>query len=214
MASTLSPYGFKPINLIGGQPFAGQFREFKLATNNSAAIFNGDLVALTSAGVPYSINTTSPTPGTTAGIVGICVGVRYVTPTLNQPMYAQYLPAGSITAGYTDVWVRVVDDPDALFQIQGTAALGTFNSGTAGSGWPGAIGKNAVLGLATAGSTLTGNSGMNLVVGTNGAGLVTTVGTACLRVVDLVEGTESDTYPEFIVKFQQGLHSYLFTTGV
>jgi hypothetical protein len=39
-----------------------------------------------------------------------------------------------------------MDDPDALLQIQGTAALGTFNSGTDGSGWPGAIGKNAELG--------------------------------------------------------------------
>lgn len=213
MASTLSPYGFKPINLIGGQPFAGQFREFKLATNNSAAIFNGDLVALTSAGVPYSINTTSPTPGTTAGIVGICVGVRYVTPTLNQPMYAQYLPAGSITAGYSEVYVRVVDDPDTLFQIQGTAALGTFNSGTSGSGWPGAIGKNAAIGFATAGSTQTGNSGMNLVVGANGGSIAATA-TLALRIVDLVEGTESDTYPEFVVKLNAGLHSYYNSAGV
>lgn len=225
MASVLSPYGFKPINLIGGQLFAGQFREYKLASNNSAAIFNGDLIALTSAGVPYSINTTSPTttaitaatPTATvvspAGIVGVCVGVRYVTPTLNQPMYAQYLPAGSITAGYSEVYVRVVDDPDALFQIQGTAALGTFNSGTAGSGWPGAVGKNAAIGFATAGSTQTGNSGMNLVVGTNGGSLATTA-TLALRIVDMVEGTEGDNFPEFIVKLNHGLHSYYVPLGV
>ena len=225
MASTLSPYGFKPINLIGGQQFAGQFREFKLATNNSAAIFNGDLVALTSAGVPYSVNTTSPTTTTiltntptaavtnTLGIVGVCVGVRYVTPNLNQPMYAQYLPAGSITAGYSEVYVRVVDDPDTLFQIQGTAALGTFNSGTSGSGWPGAIGKNAAIGFATAGSTQTGNSGMNLVVGANGGSIAATA-TLALRIVDLVEGTESDTYPEFVVKLNAGLHSYYNSAGV
>ena len=36
MASVASPYGLKPVNLIGGQPYAGSFREIKLSTNNSA----------------------------------------------------------------------------------------------------------------------------------------------------------------------------------
>lgn len=220
MASTLSPYGLRPIQLIGGQQFAGQFREYKVTANNAAAIFNGDIVQLSSAGEPSAISAT-PTaikiPATsanaTAGIVGVCVGVRYVTPTLKQQMFAQYLPAGAVTAGYTDIWVRVVDDPDALFQVQGTAALGTFNSGTGGSGWPGAIGKNAELGFVTAGSTSTGNSGVNLIVGTNGAGLVTTT-TYAMRIVDLVHGTESDNYPEFVVKFNLGVHSYYNPLGV
>lgn len=220
MASTLSPYGLRPIQLIGGQQFAGQFREFKVTANNAAAIFNGDVVQLSNAGEPSAISAT-PTaikiPATsanaTAGIVGVCVGVRYVTPTLKQQMFAQYLPAGAVTAGYTDIWVRVVDDPDALFQIQGTAALGTFNSGTSGSGWPGAVGKNAELGFVTAGSTSTGNSGVNLIVGTNGAGLVTTT-TYAMRIVDVVRGTESDSYPEFVVKFNLGVHSYYNPLGV
>ena len=35
MASTSSPYGLKPVNLIGGQAFnGGVIREFKLSTNN------------------------------------------------------------------------------------------------------------------------------------------------------------------------------------
>lgn len=220
MASTLSPYGLRPIQLIGGQQFAGQFREYKVTANNAAAIFNGDIVQLSNAGEPSAISAT-PTaikiPATsanaTAGIVGVCVGVRYVTPTLKQQMFAQYLPAGAVTAGYTDIWVRVVDDPDALFQVQGTAALGTFNSGTGGSGWPGAVGKNAELGFVTAGSTSTGNSGVNLIVGTNGAGLVTTT-TYAMRIVDLVHGTESDAYPEFVVKFNLGVHSYYNPLGV
>lgn len=220
MASTLSPYGLRPIQLIGGQQFAGQFREFKLTANNSAAIFNGDVVQLSNAGEPSSISATpvaikipATSADATAGIMGVCVGVRYVTPNLNQQQFAQYLPANAVTAGYTDIYVRVVDDPDALFQIQGTAALGTFNSGTSGSGWPGAIGKNAQLGFVTAGSTRTGNSGVNLIVGTNGAGLVTT-STYAMRVIDVVRGTESDLYPEFVVKFNVGVHSYNNSLGV
>jgi hypothetical protein len=111
------------------------------------------------------------------------------------------------------VFVKVMDDPAALFQVKGTAALGTFNSGTAGSGFPGAIGKNAALGFDTAGSTVTGNSGMNLVVGTNGASLAAT-STLAVRIVDVVNGTEGDAYPEFIVKLNVGVHSYDNSLGV
>lgn len=216
MASVSSPYGLKPINLIGGQPYAGSFREFKLSTNNSAAIFNGDVIQLTSAGNPQAI-TATPTaikiPATsadaTAGIVGVCVGVRYVTPAQqSQQQYAQYLPVNAITGGYTDVWIRVVDDPDALFQIQGSAAFGSLTNGAYG-----AIGKNAALGNFSAGSTSTGNSGVNLVVGTNGASLAAT-STLAMRIVDVVAGTTSDTYPELIVKFNVGVHSYQNSLGV
>lgn len=222
MASVASPYGLRPVKMIGGQYFAGAMREFPAATNVAAAIYNGDLVALTTAGLPAAVSS-SPVavkiPATsadaTAGIVGVCVGARFVTPAAagQQPMWAQYLPAGAYTAGYRNIWLQVVDDPNTLFQIQGSAALGTFNSGTSGSGWAGAIGKNAQLGFGTAGSTTTGNSGMNLLVGSNGAGLVATA-TYAVRIVDVVAGTESDTYPEFIVKLNVGVHSYTNSLGI
>ena len=220
MASVASPYGLRPINLIGGQAFnGGVIREFKVASNNSAAIFNGDLVALSSAGRPSAVSVTptaimfpSTSADATAGFVGVCVGCRYIDST-GITQYRQYLPANIITAGATDVYVRVMDDPDALFQVQGTAPLGTFNSGTDGSGWPGAIGKNAALGFGTAGSTATGNSGVNLVVGTNGANLAAT-STLAVRIVDVVDGTQTDDYPEFIVKLNVGVHSYTNSLGV
>jgi hypothetical protein len=206
MASTATPYGLRAINLIGGQVFAGSFREIQLSTNNTNAIYNGDIIQLTSAGNPQSL-TATPTAGTTAGIVGVCVGVRYVTPGLNQPQYAQYCPAGAISAGYTQVFIRVADDPDALFQVQGSAAFGTLTNGAAG-----AVGKNAALGN-FGGSTSTGNSSVNLVVGTNGASLANTA-TLAMRVVDYVEETANDAYPDLIVKFNFGTHSYYLATGV
>jgi len=206
MAIVSSPYGLRPVNLIGGQVFAGSFREFKLSTNNSAAIYNGDIIQLTSAGNPQSLSAT-PTAGTTAGIVGVCVGVRYVTPALYQPQYAQYLPSGAITAGYADVFIRVVDDPDALFYVQGSAAFGTLTNGAAG-----AVGKNAALGN-FGGSTSTGNSTVNLVVGANGGSLANTA-TLAMRVVDVAEESATDAFPDLIVKFNHGTHSYYFATGV
>jgi hypothetical protein len=206
MASTSTPYGLRAINLIGGQVFAGSFREYKLSTNNTNAIYNGDVIQLTSAGNPQSLAAT-PTAGTTAGIIGVCVGVRYVTPGLNQPQFAQFCPAGAITAGYTDVYIRVIDDPDALFQIQGSAAFGSLTNGASG-----AVGKNAALGN-FGGSTQTGNSSINLVVGANGGSLANTA-TLAMRIVDFVEDSATDNYPDLIVKFNFGTHSYYLATGV
>ena len=48
-----APYGLKPINLIGGQVFAGATRQLPIATssvNYNTAIFNGDVVQLASSG--------------------------------------------------------------------------------------------------------------------------------------------------------------------
>ena len=42
--SVTSPYGLLPINLIGGQVFAGSTRQIPIATNSSTAIFYGDVV--------------------------------------------------------------------------------------------------------------------------------------------------------------------------
>ena len=207
MASVASPYGLKPVNMIGGQPYSGAFREIKLSTNNSAAIFAGDVIQLTSAGNPQALSATITT-GTTAGVVGVCVGVRYVNPATKQSNWGQYLPANAITGGYTDVYIRVVDDPDMVFQVQGSAAFGTLTNGA-----DGAIGKNAALGNFSAGSTATGNSGVNLVVGSNGGSLASTA-TLAMRVVGVVAETASDTFPELLVKFNQGAHSYYFATGV
>tara|TARA_R100001510_G_C7651824_1_gene209601 strand:- start:378 stop:1040 length:663 start_codon:yes stop_codon:yes gene_type:complete len=220
MASTASFKGLVPVNLIGGRPYnGGAMREYKVASNNSAAMFTGDLIALSSAGLPAA-RTSTPTaikiPSTsadaTAGLVGVMTGCRYVDSNGVQ-QFAQYLPINSITGGATDVHVFVNDEPDQVYKIVGSAALGTFNSGTDGSGWPGAIGKNAALGNFSSGSTTTGNSGVNLIVGSNGGSLAATT-TLAMRIVDVVRGTETDTYPEFLVKFNVGVHSYHNPLGI
>jgi hypothetical protein len=221
MSSTATGYGLKPLNLIGGQAFnGGVMREIKVSANNSAAIFNGDLVVLSSAGQPSAVTATpvavkipATSADATAGIIGVMVGARYVNAATKQPVWTNFLPANVITGGGTEVYIMVMDDPDALLQVKGTAALGTFNSGTSGSGWPGVIGKNAALGFGSGGNTATGVSSGTLVVGSNGGSLAATA-TLALRIVDLVQGTESDAYPEFIVKLNVGVHSYTNSLGV
>jgi hypothetical protein len=208
MASVASPYGLRPANMIGSQPMVHGMREIRVSTNNSAAIFTGDVIQLTSAGNPQALTATPTT--STAGVVGVCVGVRYALPAASGGafMWGQYLPSGAITAGYTQCASMVCDDPDMIFQVQGSAAFGTLTNGM-----DGAIGKNAALGNFSAGSTTTGNSGVNLVVGTNGGSLASTA-TLAMRIVGVVRENGNDTYPEILVKFNHGVHSYYASTGV
>jgi len=214
MASVATPYGLRTIQAMGGRPFSGgSVREFKMSANNAAGIFNGDLVELTTAGQPQRRASTpeaqvlaATSLNATAGIVGVCVGARFIN-AQGQFINSHFAPANLITGGASDVWIRVMDDPYALFQIKGTEKLGTFNSGTNGSGWPGAIGMNASLTFVGSPSTTTGNSNVALTVGTNGGSLAATSSLA-LRIIDLVRDTEGDDYPEFIVKLNVGVHSY------
>lgn len=207
MASTSSPYGLKPVNLIGGQAFnGGVIRDIKLSTNNTGAFYTGDVIQLTAAGNPQALGATITT-GTTVGVIGVCLGVSYVDPNLKYQVFSQYLPADAITGGYTNVFIRVCDDPDQLFQIQGSAAFGSLTNGANG-----AVGKNAALGN-FGGSATTGLSTVNLVVGANGGSLADTA-TLAMRIVDVVAESATDSYPDLIVKFNQTAHSYTFATGV
>lgn len=215
MATTSSPYGLKPINLIGGQAFnGGVIREILMTTNNTAPIGFGDLVQLgaAAAGQPTVVTATPTT--SSVGIVGVCVGVRYqlAGQQLGYPLYAQYLPANAVTAGYTNIYIRVMDDPDALFQVQ---SLGSITAAS--------IGKTVALANFTGG---TGSTTVNTTSGNSVVALSATVANtsalAC-KIVDLVNESSSfggnfpsnpgDAYTDCIVKLNFGVHSYYQSAG-
>jgi len=180
MALIASPYGFKPYQLIGSQ-FNNQTatREYYMGTNSSNAIFYGDLVQLTN-GNPAAV-VASPTVGTTHGIVGVCVGVRYYDSTFKYFIEAQYLPANAITNGYTNVYVKVYEDPDGLYLCQCGAQI----NATPLTAITTALNKNVGI-TYTAGSTTTGLSAVTLNGGASGANFAATA-TLPFRVVLLVE---------------------------
>jgi hypothetical protein len=220
MATTASPNGLIPKNLIGGGPYqGGTLREYPVKANVATAIYNGQLVQLSTAGLPAGVTSTpvaevlaATSVAATAGIMGVMQGCSYISAE-GQLLFKNYLPANLVSGGATEVKILVNDDPNAVFQIQGSAALGTFNSGTAGSGFAGAVGMNAALTTLSAGSTSTGKSGMALLVGSNGGSLAATASLA-LRIIAVVPGTEDEAFPEFLVKYNVGVHSYTNSLGL
>lgn len=198
MATTAAPYGLRPINLIGGQVFAGSTRQIKIASGYAANIFFGDIVAIGLNGTIVKVTNVGtnadPFP---AGTVGVFLGCTYTDPNLKYKLNAQYWPTGTVAA---DAMAYVCDDPDALFQIQADDAVTQTMLGSN-------FGVNQ-----TAGSTASGNSKVALDVGTRA-----TTSTIGLRLVDFVEGpfsTVGDTYTDCIVKFNAGIHTYNNATGV
>ena len=168
-----APYGLKPINLIGGQVFAGSTREYAIANGYNTNIFYGDCVAL----VRGNLERISVSTGTLGTIAGIFLGCSYTNPTTKQKQYAQYWPAGT-AAG--DAVAIVCDDPDTVFK-----AVVCSSGTTVASGARAMIGQNLAM-INNTGLTSTGDS-RNAVLAPNDT--PATTDSLPLRVLGLVPET-------------------------
>lgn len=115
-----APYGLKPVNLIGGQVFAGSTRELPIQYGYDTNIFYGDFVRLTRGSIIRAAVTTS---GTGLGLVGVFLGCTYTDPVTKQKRFSQYWPASTLAG---DAQAYVCDDPDTVFQaavVSGTTVI-------------------------------------------------------------------------------------------
>lgn len=182
MASTASPYGLRPVNLIGGQPYAGSTRLIKINNAYGSNIFYGQPVSINSSGVLIADTGTSNVAAT--GVVGVFVGCTYTDPNLKYKLFQQYWPSGTVA---TDAYAYVVDDPDVVMQVQADEAVAQT-----------ALGANIAL-VTSAGDTATGNS----TTAADGSSVNTTA-TLPLRIVGFVDGPDSavgDAYTDLLVKW-------------
>jgi len=198
------PYGLKPINLIGGQVFAGSTRLMEIATSNNVgyatSIFYGDLVKRVATGtIEKDVGTTTATP------CGVFLGCQFTNASTGQLQQQQFYPASTAVAAGTKIFAFVADDPDTLFQVV-SCSSGTTVAPMGIS----AIGNNIAL-IQTAGSTITGNSSVAIDEGTQD-----TTSSLPIRIIDVVRDTATgaDAFVEFVVKINIGTHQYTNSTGV
>lgn len=194
-----APYGLRPVNLIGGQVFAGATRQMEIASGYATNIFYGDFVKKVIGGtIQKDTGTTANTP------CGVFLGVTYTAAngTITQ---SQYYPASVAIVSGTKIYATVADDPDTLFQVA-VCSTGTTMATVTTS----AIATNMSI-LATAGSTTTGNSSYS-VLSTSPA----VTSTFPVRVIDVVPetATSTTTYAEVIVKINFGIHQYNNATAL
>jgi hypothetical protein len=191
------PYGFQPINLIGGQVFAGATRQIPIASNSGTSIFYGDVVRLNTGGTLSRVSTTD----SATDAVGIFLGCAFTNPSTKQFLQQQFYPASTVAS---DIVAYVCDDPDTYFKV---AVLS--NSTTIGGMTQTDIGNNVAI-LVTAGNTNSGDSN---------EGVSATTGTATTLPFRVIAGVPetvnaSGSFTEVIVKFNFGVHTYYSAAAV
>jgi hypothetical protein len=120
MANLDAPFGFKPVQKVGGGVSNQGQSEYAIANNYGTAIFQGDPVELVSTGTLEVANAAGNT------IVGIFNGCFYTDPTTQKPTFSNYYP-GLVLAD--DIVANVIDDPNQLFEVQASGTVTAANVG-------------------------------------------------------------------------------------
>lgn len=193
MSATATPMGAEPVGgLSACGSFSGKVRHIKIASGYAANIFYGDFVKLVNTGtIEKDAGTATATP------VGIFMGCFYTDPSTSQPTFNQMWPTGTVA---DDAMAYVLDDPDAVFRMQGDGALAQTT-----------LGNNIAI-IQTSGSTTIGRS-KNAV----NAGTAATTDTLPLRILEFMDGPDStvgDAYTDVLLTYNFGMHQYRNATGI
>ena len=184
-----APYGLKPVNLIGGQVFAGSTRELPITYGYATNIFYGDFVTL----VRGNLERISVTTGVVGTLMGVFLGCSYTNPLTKQKTFSQYWPASTLAG---DAVAIVCDDPDTVFQAVMVSGTTVVTSGARAM-----IGQNLAA-VNNTGSTNTGNSA-NAVLADTSLALTAALP---IRVIGLV--------PDSMVAQGTGVYSSISTATV
>ena len=167
-----APYGLKPVNLIGGQVFAGSTRMLPIQYGYSSNMFYGDMVNIVRGSI---VKNTSTTDSTAAGLIGVFLGCSFTNPLTKQKQFSQYWPASTLAG---DAMAIICDDPDTVFKVVMCSATTVIASGSIA-----VVGQNLGL-IQNAGNVNTGDSGVAALYSST-----LTTNTFGLRVVDIVRDT-------------------------
>jgi hypothetical protein len=184
-----APYGLKPVNLIGGQVFAGSTRELPITYGYATNIFYGDFVTL----VRGNLERISVTTGVVGTLMGVFLGCSFTNPLTGQKTFSQYWPASTLAG---DAVAIVCDDPDTVFKAVMVSGTTVVTSGARAM-----IGQNLAA-VNNTGSTATGNSA-NAVLADTSLALTAALP---IRVIGLV--------PDSVVAQGTGVYSSISTATV
>lgn len=181
MGDTARPYGAFRAKRQSSAVNNGGLSSYKVASGYNTAIAKGDFVALAVGG------TLTKSAATTAGpLLGVAVGFEYTDPILNQKIYSDYLPAGTVGE---DIVAIVDDDPAAIYQIQADGTLAQN-----------AIGTNAAI---VQGAITAKKSRVSL-----GAASIAATATLPLRIVGFADPSEvGSAYPDILVRINAHFHA-------
>ena len=192
MANQDAAFGLRANSKLGSNVNSEGTTEYSIASGASGNIFSGDPVKMTNTG-------TILVAAAGDQLLGVFRGCRF-TNSSGEVIYSPYWPDGTVSS---DAVAFVVDDPNALFEVQSAATGSVVQT---------VVGNNADI-VYAAGSTTDGQSGVEI-SGTTAAT------SAQLRIVGFSGDPENNTLGtgsqsanvNMIVKINE--HFYAQVTGV
>jgi hypothetical protein len=187
MANKDAPFGLRPVGELGSEIQNGGTSKYLITSNDTQAIYKGDLVKLESTG--YITKTDN---SDAVASIGVFNGCFYNDPTTQKPTWKNYYP-GSITPTVGEIEAFVYDDPNKLFLIQGNGIIAQSS-----------VGRNSNI-VYAAGSTINGQSKTEMNSTTESAGV-----TGQLRIIRICEDPDNSdiatTDANWIVRINE--HQY------
>jgi hypothetical protein len=189
MANVDKAFGLRPLGNLSATGAQKQYA-YEINDNQSGAIYQGDLVTLSS-GYVVKYDSTLHTAA-----LGVFNGCNYIDPTTGKPTWKNYYPGSvNITAGV--ISAEVVDDPNQLFLIQADEDVVQAD-----------IGLNAPIAY-TAGSSVTGLSATEL-----DSSLIANTASLVLKIVGFYNSPSNEratNHVDVVVKINTHLYG---STGV
>jgi len=109
MANVTERFGLRPSRQLNGSPFINAQNRYRVATNNSTNIYQGDVV------IPFASGTIGrAVANTSTAAVGVFNGCFYTDPTTQKPTFKNYLPGSTVAS---DIVAFVIDGPDTVFEV-------------------------------------------------------------------------------------------------
>ena len=176
MANTNGAFGLRPIGVVGQAANTTGATEYRIASGNTNAIYQGSPVIPLSTGF---IDIVGAAAGGTVGLLGVFWGCEYVSSTTGEKVFSNYWPGSGADSNHP-VKAFVYDNPMQTYVICSDASL--TNEATA----RGHVFANANFANADAGSSTTGISSGKLAVST-----IATTAALQLRIMGIQDDPEN-----------------------
>jgi hypothetical protein len=188
MANTLERFGLRPSRQLNGSPFINAQNRYRIASGNSTAIFQGDLVKPLASGTisRYEANTSD-------SVVGVFNGCFYTDPTTQKPTFSNFYPTST---NASDITAFVIDGPDTVFEVNADAVFAVAD-----------IFKNYTVNNVT-GNTQTGISLVQLDVSESG-----TAGTFVVQAIDISQNPNNNDVATSNANIMVRINNHFYRQG-
>ena len=179
MANTNGAFGLRPIGIVGQATNTNGATEYRIASDNSNAIFQGSPVIPLSTGF---IDRVGAAAGGSVGLVGAFWGCEYVSSTTGEKIFSNYWPGSGADSNFP-VKAFVYDNPMQTFIVCSDSTL------TSEATARGHVFANANFASGQSGSTTTGISSATLAVGT-----IAATNTLHLRIMGIQDDIDNSDF--------------------